>query len=69
MGFPPDRGPQQPGGGADARLPEAVEAALAADLDAPAALVAADELAERGDGPGVAATAAVLGVELGPAGG
>ena len=91
-GYPPVRGPQEPrggagarlpeppgggagarppepsGGGAGPRLPEAVEAALAADLDAPAALVAADELAERGDGPGVAATAAVLGVELGPAG-
>jgi L-cysteine:1D-myo-inositol 2-amino-2-deoxy-alpha-D-glucopyranoside ligase len=47
-------------------LPEAVDVALAGDLDTPAALAAADELAERGDGPGVAAAAAVLGVELGP---
>ena len=54
---------------AGARLPEAVEAALAADLDTPAALAATDELAERGDGPGVAAAAAVLGVDLGPANG
>jgi hypothetical protein len=50
-------------------LLEVVEAALANDLDTPAALVAGDELAERGDGPGVAATAAVLGVELAPAAG
>ncbi|HET9559674.1 MAG TPA: cysteine--1-D-myo-inosityl 2-amino-2-deoxy-alpha-D-glucopyranoside ligase, partial [Actinomycetota bacterium] len=47
-------------------LPEAVDVALADDLDTPAALAVTDELAERGDGPGVAATAAVLGVELGP---
>ena len=46
-----------------------VDAALANDLDTPAALGVGDGLAERGDGPGVAATAAVLGVELGPAGG
>ena len=87
VGYPPVRGPQQPGvgaaarvrgpqepgagvgAGAGARLPEAVEAALADDLDTPAALAAGDELAERGDGPGVAATAAVLGVDLGPANG
>jgi L-cysteine:1D-myo-inositol 2-amino-2-deoxy-alpha-D-glucopyranoside ligase len=50
-----------------ARPPEAVVAALANDLDAPAALRVGDELAERGDGAGVAATAAVLGVDLGPA--
>src|SRR5215218_8938620 len=68
-GYPPVRGPQQPGVGAAARLPEGVDAALADDLDTPAALAAADELAERGDGPGVAATAAVLGVVLAPAGG
>ena len=61
--------PQEPGAGTGPRLPEAVEAALAADLDTPAALAAGDELAERGDGPGVAATAAVLGVDLGPANG
>jgi L-cysteine:1D-myo-inositol 2-amino-2-deoxy-alpha-D-glucopyranoside ligase len=70
VGYPPVRGPHQPGGGGAARppelpgLPEAVAAALAADLDTPAALAVGDELAERGDGPGVAATAAVLGVEL-----
>jgi L-cysteine:1D-myo-inositol 2-amino-2-deoxy-alpha-D-glucopyranoside ligase len=78
VGYPPVRGPQQrrvgaaarpPGVGAAVRLPEAVDLALADDLDTPAALAAADELAERGDGPGVAATAAVLGVVLAPAGG
>jgi L-cysteine:1D-myo-inositol 2-amino-2-deoxy-alpha-D-glucopyranoside ligase len=51
---------------AGGRLPEGVEAALANDLDTPAALAVGDELAERGDGPGVAATAAVLGVDLTP---
>jgi len=51
----------------DPRLPGAVDAALAADLDTPAALAVADDLAERGDGVGVAATAAVLGVDLGSA--
>jgi L-cysteine:1D-myo-inositol 2-amino-2-deoxy-alpha-D-glucopyranoside ligase len=69
IGYPPVRGPQEPGVGAGARLPEAPAAALAADLDTPAALAAGDELAEQGDGPGVAATAAVLGVELGAASG
>ena len=69
IGYPPVRGPQEPGVGAGTRLPAAVAAALAADLDTPAALAAGDELAERGDGPGVAATAAVLGVELGSASG
>ena len=44
--------------------PAAVDAALASDLDTPAALRVGDELAERGDGAGVAATAAVLGVDL-----
>jgi L-cysteine:1D-myo-inositol 2-amino-2-deoxy-alpha-D-glucopyranoside ligase len=67
VGYPPVRGPHQPGGGGDARLPAAVDAALAADLDTPAALAVGDDLAERGDGAGVAATAAVLGVDLGPA--
>jgi L-cysteine:1D-myo-inositol 2-amino-2-deoxy-alpha-D-glucopyranoside ligase len=67
VGYPPVRGPHQPGGGGDARLPGAVDAALAADLDTPAALAVGDDLAEHGDGPGVAATAAVLGVDLGPA--
>jgi hypothetical protein len=56
-------------GRAGARLPEGVDAALAVDLDTPAALGVGDELAERGDGDGVAATAGVLGVELGPGGG
>ncbi|HKP99654.1 MAG TPA: hypothetical protein VJ735_04930, partial [Actinomycetes bacterium] len=60
---------QEPGGGGGVWLPEAVEVAPAADLDTPEALVATDELAERGDGPGVVAAAAVLGVELGAAGG
>ena len=69
VGYPPVRGPQQRGVGAGARLPAVVDAALANDLDTPAALAVGDGLAERGDGPGVAATAAVLGVELGPAGG
>jgi L-cysteine:1D-myo-inositol 2-amino-2-deoxy-alpha-D-glucopyranoside ligase len=78
-GYPPVRGPQQPGGeaaarlpgaggGADMRPPAAVDAALADDLDTPGALKAGDELAERGDGDGVAATAAVLGVDLAAAG-
>jgi L-cysteine:1D-myo-inositol 2-amino-2-deoxy-alpha-D-glucopyranoside ligase len=65
VGYPPVRGPHQRGGGGEARPPEAVDAALAADLDTPAALAVGDELAERGDGPGVAAAAAVLGVDLG----
>jgi L-cysteine:1D-myo-inositol 2-amino-2-deoxy-alpha-D-glucopyranoside ligase len=52
-------------GGVGARLPAVVDEALAGDLDTPAALAATDELAERGDGPGVAAAAAVLGVDLG----
>jgi L-cysteine:1D-myo-inositol 2-amino-2-deoxy-alpha-D-glucopyranoside ligase len=47
----------------------AVDAALANDLDTPAALRVGDELAERGDGGGVAATAAVLGVDLAAAAG
>jgi L-cysteine:1D-myo-inositol 2-amino-2-deoxy-alpha-D-glucopyranoside ligase len=49
--------------------PAAVDAALADDLDTPAALRVGDELAERGDGGGVAATAAVLGVDLAAAAG
>ena len=43
-----------------------MDAALAADLDTPAALAAGDELAERGDAPGLVASAAVLGVDLTP---
>ncbi|HYT25935.1 MAG TPA: cysteine--1-D-myo-inosityl 2-amino-2-deoxy-alpha-D-glucopyranoside ligase, partial [Actinomycetota bacterium] len=46
-------------------LPELVEAALAADLDTPAALRAVDALAR--DGASVAAAAEVLGVDLRPA--
>jgi L-cysteine:1D-myo-inositol 2-amino-2-deoxy-alpha-D-glucopyranoside ligase len=80
VGYPPVRGPQQPGGevaprppgpGGEAatRPPAAVDAALANDLDTPAALRVGDELAERGDGAGVAATAAVLGVDLAAAAG
>jgi L-cysteine:1D-myo-inositol 2-amino-2-deoxy-alpha-D-glucopyranoside ligase len=45
-------------------LPQRVAGALAADLDTPMALLAGDELAEGGDGAGVAATASVLGVVL-----
>ena len=56
-GYPPDLPDAM-------RLPEAVDAALAANLDTPAAVAVGDKLAERGDGPGVEATAAVLGVEL-----
>jgi L-cysteine:1D-myo-inositol 2-amino-2-deoxy-alpha-D-glucopyranoside ligase len=69
IGYPPSQGPQQPEGGAQARLPAEVDAALAADLDTPAALAVGDELAERGDGAGVAATAGVLGVDLVATGG
>jgi len=50
-------------------LPGEVAAALAGDLDTPTALAVADELAERGDAPAVAASAAVLGVVLAPAAG
>jgi L-cysteine:1D-myo-inositol 2-amino-2-deoxy-alpha-D-glucopyranoside ligase len=46
-------------------LPAPVEAALAADLDTPAALAAVDELRTAGDGPAVLAAAEVLGVALG----
>ncbi|HZD00002.1 MAG TPA: hypothetical protein VFA46_07360, partial [Actinomycetes bacterium] len=45
------------------RVPEAVDAALARDLDTVAALAAVDELAAR-DGAAVPAAAAVLGVIL-----
>ena len=69
VGYPPRWGPTSGGSGdvAPTSPPAEVDAALAADLDTPAALAVGDELAERGDGPGVAATAAVLGVELAPA--
>jgi L-cysteine:1D-myo-inositol 2-amino-2-deoxy-alpha-D-glucopyranoside ligase len=76
VGYAPPPGAPAAAGRAPARpsrdrvgvawLPEAVDVALADDLDTPSALAAADELAERGDGPGVAAAATVLGVELGP---
>jgi L-cysteine:1D-myo-inositol 2-amino-2-deoxy-alpha-D-glucopyranoside ligase len=69
VGYPPVRGPRQPGVEGEARVPGAVDTALAADLDTPAALAVGDDLAERGDGAGVAATAAVLGVDLGPSAG
>jgi L-cysteine:1D-myo-inositol 2-amino-2-deoxy-alpha-D-glucopyranoside ligase len=45
-------------------LPEEVEAALATDLDTPAALAAVDAMAKQGDGDGVQAAAEVLGVRL-----
>jgi L-cysteine:1D-myo-inositol 2-amino-2-deoxy-alpha-D-glucopyranoside ligase len=47
-------------------LPERAGVLLAADLDTPGVLAVGDELAERGDRAGVAAVAAVLGVELAP---
>jgi L-cysteine:1D-myo-inositol 2-amino-2-deoxy-alpha-D-glucopyranoside ligase len=50
--------------GGSRTLPEEVEAALAADLDTPAALAAVDAMAKQGDGDGVQAAAAVLGVRL-----
>jgi L-cysteine:1D-myo-inositol 2-amino-2-deoxy-alpha-D-glucopyranoside ligase len=52
-------------GASPGELPERVAALLAADLDTPGALVVGDELAEAGDGAGVAAVASVLGVVLG----
>jgi L-cysteine:1D-myo-inositol 2-amino-2-deoxy-alpha-D-glucopyranoside ligase len=64
VGYAPPPGDPTAAGGVPASPPAEVDAALAADLDTPAALALADELAERGDGPRVAATAAVLGVEL-----
>jgi cysteinyl-tRNA synthetase len=78
VGYPPEWGPTAAGlggsapggvgrvapGGSAAGLPAEVDAALAADLDTPVALAVGDELAERGNGPGVAAIAAVLGVDL-----
>jgi L-cysteine:1D-myo-inositol 2-amino-2-deoxy-alpha-D-glucopyranoside ligase len=51
-------------GVAPGALPGRVEGLLAADLETPGVLVVGDELAEDGDGAGVAATAAVLGVVL-----
>ncbi len=53
------------GAGAGARdVPEAVDAALASDLDTVAALAAVDELASQRDGAAVSAAASVLGVAL-----
>jgi L-cysteine:1D-myo-inositol 2-amino-2-deoxy-alpha-D-glucopyranoside ligase len=49
-----------------AELPDKIDAALADDLDVPAALETVDELAAAGDAPGVEAAAAVLGVRLHP---
>src|SRR6266516_1357211 len=46
------------------RVPEAVDAALADDLDTVGALAAVDELAAAREGAAVAAAAAVLGVIL-----
>jgi L-cysteine:1D-myo-inositol 2-amino-2-deoxy-alpha-D-glucopyranoside ligase len=69
VGYAPPTGDPTAAGGVPASPPAEVDAALAADLDTPAALAVADELAELGDGPRVAATAAVLGVELAPASG
>ncbi|HEX7149290.1 MAG TPA: hypothetical protein VF512_17400, partial [Actinomycetota bacterium] len=69
LGYAPPPGDPEAAGPVATRLPAEVDSALANDLDTPAALAVGDELAERGDGPEVAATAAVLGVELGPAGG
>ncbi|HZC98975.1 MAG TPA: cysteine--tRNA ligase [Actinomycetes bacterium] len=48
-------------------LPEPVDAALAHDLDTPAALAEIDALAAAGEGAAVRAAAAVLGVALKPA--
>jgi L-cysteine:1D-myo-inositol 2-amino-2-deoxy-alpha-D-glucopyranoside ligase len=56
------------GEAAAGELPESVDAALADDLDTVTALARVDELAAAGEGPGVAAAAAVLGVRLAPAG-
>jgi L-cysteine:1D-myo-inositol 2-amino-2-deoxy-alpha-D-glucopyranoside ligase len=54
-------------GGAEAgELPEAVDRALADDLDTVTALKVVDQLAAAGDGAGVRAAAEVLGVRLEP---
>jgi L-cysteine:1D-myo-inositol 2-amino-2-deoxy-alpha-D-glucopyranoside ligase len=66
LGYAPPPGDLHRRGGDPTRLPAGVDAALAADLDTPAALAAGDELVEQGDAAGVAATAAVLGVDLTP---
>jgi L-cysteine:1D-myo-inositol 2-amino-2-deoxy-alpha-D-glucopyranoside ligase len=50
--------------GGSRTLPEEVEAALATDLDTPAALAAVDAMAKQGDGAGVQSAAEVLGVRL-----
>jgi L-cysteine:1D-myo-inositol 2-amino-2-deoxy-alpha-D-glucopyranoside ligase len=51
-------------GASPGALPERVAGLLAADLDTPGALLVGDELAEAGDGAGVASVALVLGVVL-----
>jgi L-cysteine:1D-myo-inositol 2-amino-2-deoxy-alpha-D-glucopyranoside ligase len=51
-------------GRAEPHLPDAVDAALADDLDTPAALAAVDELAQAGESAAVLAAATVLGVKL-----
>jgi L-cysteine:1D-myo-inositol 2-amino-2-deoxy-alpha-D-glucopyranoside ligase len=56
------------GAGLGAPLPDPVDAALARDLDTPAALLAVDALAAERDGEGVRAAAAILGVDLEPTG-
>jgi L-cysteine:1D-myo-inositol 2-amino-2-deoxy-alpha-D-glucopyranoside ligase len=55
------------GAGLGSPLPEPADAALAADLDTPAALAAVDALAAERAGGAVRAAAAVLGVALEPA--
>jgi L-cysteine:1D-myo-inositol 2-amino-2-deoxy-alpha-D-glucopyranoside ligase len=51
-------------GGPDRGVLDAVRARLDDDLDTPAAFAVIDEAAARGDGDGVAATAALLGIVL-----
>ena len=60
------RGESRPGTRAGVPAPDPVDAALANDLDTPAALAAVDELAARHEGEAVARAAAILGVDLQP---